>query len=144
VKLAAGTNAQTVLPFSGLLLPFSVAADTAGTVYVVDAASGTAMTHGACCASPRVLSLSAGSNAQTVLPIKDLDTPTGMAVDSVGNLYIVDRNHNRVVQYIPASNTQSVLPITGLKSPADVAVDSAGTVYVSDQDRQQVVELTQH
>jgi DNA-binding beta-propeller fold protein YncE len=36
VKLAAGSNDQTVLPFTGLNYPHDVAVDTAGNVYVLD------------------------------------------------------------------------------------------------------------
>jgi serine/threonine protein kinase, bacterial len=36
VKLAAGLNVQTVLPFEGLDGPQSVAVDTAGNVYLAD------------------------------------------------------------------------------------------------------------
>jgi DNA-binding beta-propeller fold protein YncE len=37
LKLAAGSDTATVLPFTGLNRPVRVAADAAGTVYVVDA-----------------------------------------------------------------------------------------------------------
>jgi len=40
--LAAGTNAQTVLPFTGLQVPDGVAINTAGNVYVIDGGSDTA------------------------------------------------------------------------------------------------------
>jgi NHL repeat len=36
VKLAAGSNTQTVLPFTGLNTPLAVAADNGGRVYVAD------------------------------------------------------------------------------------------------------------
>jgi serine/threonine protein kinase, bacterial len=36
VKLAAGSNTQTVLPFTGLNAPFGVAVDTTGNLYVTD------------------------------------------------------------------------------------------------------------
>jgi serine/threonine protein kinase, bacterial len=36
VKVAAGSNTQTVLPFTGLKEPWAVAVDTGGNVYVSD------------------------------------------------------------------------------------------------------------
>jgi serine/threonine-protein kinase len=40
LKLAAGSNTQTVLPFTGLSDPQGVAVDTAGDVYIVDRDNG--------------------------------------------------------------------------------------------------------
>ena len=124
----------TVLPFSGLNDPESLALDAAGDVYVVDYAGGSHVARG------HVVKLAAGSNAQTVLPFTGLNLPTGVAVDTAGDLYVVDRNNGRVVKLAAGSNTQTVLPVTGA-SLAGVAVDTAGTVYVSDQNTQRVVEL---
>jgi serine/threonine-protein kinase len=36
VKLAAGATTQTLLPFTGLNIPWGVAVDGAGNVYVTD------------------------------------------------------------------------------------------------------------
>jgi serine/threonine protein kinase, bacterial len=48
-----------------------------------------------------VLKLTAGSTTQTVLPFTDLSKPDGLAVDTVGNLYVADMGNNRVVK-LPA------------------------------------------
>ena len=64
VKLAAGSNTQTVLPFTGLSTTLGgVAVDTAGNLYVTDFANN------------RVVKLAAGSNTQTVLPFTGLSGP---------------------------------------------------------------------
>jgi DNA-binding beta-propeller fold protein YncE len=70
-------GSQVTLPF-GLNLPFGVAVDSAGTLYVVDNGN------------KRVLKLAAGSSTQTELPFTDLNGPTGVAVDTAGNLHVVD------------------------------------------------------
>ena len=119
---------QTVLPFTGLTNPQSVAVDTAGNVYVVDYAGGA---HG----SPgHVMRLAAGSTTQTVLPFTGIDHPGGVAVDTAGNVYVVDYRNHGVVRLAAGSNTQTVLPFTGLHGPVAVAVDTAGNVYVVDEE----------
>jgi DNA-binding beta-propeller fold protein YncE len=65
VKLAAGSNTQTVLPFTDPDHPTQVAVDTVGNVYVTDYPN-----H-------RVVKLAAGWSTQTVLPFTGLRLPAG-------------------------------------------------------------------
>ena len=65
LKLAAGSNTPTVLPFTGLNNPDGVAVDTAGNVYVTDTDNN------------RVVKLEAGSTSQTVLPFTGVARPVG-------------------------------------------------------------------
>ena len=71
-------SGQTVLPFTGLKLPRSVAVDSSGTVYLADWGNN------------RVLKLAAGSSTQAVLPFTGLNNPRGVAVDTAGNVYVTD------------------------------------------------------
>lgn len=128
VKLTAGSNATTVLPFHGLYQPQGLAVDGAGTVYVADF-------------NNRVVSLAAGSNDQKVLPFDGLSYPEGVAVDSQGAVYVADRGNSRVVKLAAGAKTQTELPFSGLKNPDGVAVDAAGTVYVADTDNNRIVKL---
>jgi serine/threonine protein kinase, bacterial len=89
VKLAAGSNTQAVLPFTGLSEPEGMPGDAAGDLYVVDNDN-----H-------RVLKLAAGSSTQIVLPFAGLSEPTSVAVDSAGNVYVTDFSNGRVVK-LPA------------------------------------------
>ncbi|MDB5322641.1 MAG: hypothetical protein JWN40_4272, partial [Phycisphaerales bacterium] len=111
---------QTVLPFTGLTYPSSVAVDSSGNIYVAD-------NH-----SNRVVKLAAGSNDQTVLPFTGLRSPGGLAVDAAGDVFVVDSENKRVVKLAAGSNDQTVLPLTGLDNPRNVAVDSVGNVYVTE------------
>lgn len=128
VKLAAGSQTPTVLPFTGLYQPQGVAVDPNGTVYVADF-------------NNRVVKLDPGSSTPTVLPVTGLNYPQGVAVDATGNVFVADRGNNRVVKLATRSNTQTDLPFTGLKHPSGVAVDAAGTVYVTDSDNDRVLKL---
>ena len=81
-----GSNAPTVLPFTGLNNAWGVAVDTAGAVYVADNAN------------KRILKLAAGSNTQTVLPFAGLGDPWAVAVDTAGAVYVTDRDNAEVVK----------------------------------------------
>jgi sugar lactone lactonase YvrE len=118
---------QTVLPFSGLTYPASVAVDAAGNVYVTN--------------DNDVVKLAAGSNAQTVLPFTGLKSRGGVGVDAAGNVYVADRGNNRVLKLAAGSNAQTVLPFTGLNNPWRLAVDAAGNVYVADSGTDRVLKL---
>jgi serine/threonine-protein kinase len=50
-------------------------------------------------------------------------------VDTVGDLYVVDNSHNRVLKLAAGSATPTVLPFTG--EPWAMAVDAAGNLYVT-------------
>ena len=69
---------------------------------------------------------------QVELPFSGLNSPSGVAVDTAGNVYIADNLNNRVLKLGSGSATQVELPFTGLKGPSGLAVDTAGNVYVTD------------
>jgi sugar lactone lactonase YvrE len=78
---------------------------------------------------------------QVTLPLTGLINPSGVAVDSAGNLYVADTVNHRVLKLAAGSSTQTVLPLTGLINPSGVAVDSAGNLYVADWPNNRVVKL---
>lgn len=74
-----------------------------------------------------------------------ISNPQGVAVDSFGNLYIVDTANTRIVK-ITNAGVASVLSISGLPSPANlstlvfgVTVDTAGNVYIPDWTNNRIV-----
>lgn len=128
-KQASG---QSVLPFNGIdfrLSPGGVTLDSAGNVYVTSEGM-----YG------RVVKLTSGSDATTVLPFNGLYQPQGLAVDGAGTVYVADFN-NRVLSMAAGSNDQKPLPFTGLNYPEGVAVDNQGAVYVADRGNSRVVKL---
>lgn len=78
--------------------------------------------------------------AQQALPITGLSSPSGVALDSAGDLYVVNGGDGDVVELL-ASGSQRTLPFTGLNLPRAVAVDSAADVFVADANNNDVVEL---
>jgi sugar lactone lactonase YvrE len=132
VKLAVGSNDQSVLPFTGLSHVHDVAVDTAGNVYVADNTRG---------ADTKVVKLAAGSNDQTVLPFTGITSANAVVVDGAGSVYVNDGPNNRVVKLAAGSTDQTVLPLTGLEYPDGMAVGTAGDVYVIDGKNSQVVKF---
>ena len=77
-----------------------------------------------------------------------LKSPTGVFVDTAGNIYIADTNNHRIRKITAADSTISTIVGTGspgflgdgdlptnarLSFPAAVAVDSLGTLYIADR-----------
>ncbi|MGB7112446.1 MAG: serine/threonine-protein kinase PknD, partial [Mycobacterium sp.] len=78
----------------------------------------------------------APASGQTVLPFTGIDfrlSPSGVALDSAGNVYVTsEAMYGRVLKLAPGSNDRTVLPFNGLYQPQGLAVDTNGTVYVAD------------
>ena len=60
-------------------------------------------------------------------------SPAGLALDPLGNVFVVDRLNGVVKQYSPLGVFLGVLGERHLALPRAVAVDEAGRVYVSDE-----------
>jgi streptogramin lyase len=131
VKSAPGSDPPTVLMIITTSSlgggPNGMAVDAAGTVYVGN--------------STRVLKLEAGADTHTVLPFTQLRGVVDVAVDSAGNVYVVDAEQKQVLKLAAGADAPIVLPFTGLEHPAKVAVDAAGNVYVADLGSHSVIRL---
>ena len=140
--------------------PFSVAMDSAGRLLIADQ-----FNH-------RIRQLPPGSTISTVAgngtagysgdgataTSANLHDPTGIAVDSSGNLYIAD-SQNHVVRKVTSSGTISTFAgsntlgagLAGdggaassaqLNLPLGVAVDAAGNVYIADTNNNRIRKVT--
>lgn len=126
--------------------PTGVAVDGAGNVYVADAGNSTIrkVTAGGSVTTFAGLAGVAGS-ADGVGGSARFNAPQGIAVDSVGNVYVADTNNSTVRKITAGGVVTTLAGVTGQVGTADgpassarfngpyaVAVDSAGNVYVSD------------
>ena len=109
-------------------------------------------------------SATAALPAATSGPADSLCQPGGVAVDSVGNLYVADTSNNRVLEYTPPFSRQSApasrrtwssgkaaisrtaacaQTATGLCYPQGLASDSNDNLYVADAGNHRVLEFNQ-
>jgi serine/threonine-protein kinase len=81
------------------------------------------------------------NSSATPLPFAGVNLPTGVAVDTAGNVYVADMGHDRVLRLAAGASAATPLPFAGLKNPREVAVDTAGDVYVADGGNDRVLRL---
>jgi sugar lactone lactonase YvrE len=133
---------------AALFLPQGVAADSAGNVYFADNATRIRKVDTA-----GIISTVAGSGSgigfgENIPALSSGMTPTFVAVDNAGNLYIADTGGGRIRKVNTAGIISTVagggLPLdlsfgdggpatsASLRSPTGVAVDNAGNIYISD------------
>ena len=133
--------------------PFGVAVDSSGTVYVGDRSN-----HRIRKITPAgVVTTLAGSGvagfADGTGAGAQFNSPSGMAVDSSGTVYVADFGNSRIRKITPAGvvttlagSTAGFADGTGaaaqFKLPDDVAVDFTGTVYVADTYNSSIRKIT--
>ena len=69
-----------------------------------------------------------GRNARTIV----FKHPRGLSLDAAGNLYVADRDNDRVVKLSPDGAHALLEFDNGLKGPNDAVVDADGRVFVAD------------
>ena len=144
----------------------TLAFDSAGNLYIVDQANNRVRRIDA---KTGIIDTVAGSGAATTLSSIGpavggfagdggpataalLSQPSAMAFDAQGNLYILDRDNNRVRKVDPDGNISTIAGVgtwgfSGDGGPATkaeistsngIAVDAAGNVYIADSDNARI------
>ncbi|MFH2070005.1 MAG: hypothetical protein ABIJ11_02175, partial [Elusimicrobiota bacterium] len=62
--------------------------------------------------------------------------PTGVALDTSGNLYVADGNNARVIKFSPGA--EHLLTLTGFNKPHGLATDVQGNMYVADRNNNRI------
>src|SRR6202453_3660290 len=141
-------------------LPYGLAADTAGNIYIADTYNNrirkvTATTGDiSTVAGDGIAGYSGDGGTATSA---ELDLPYGVAVDSASNIYIAESGNNRVRELTATTGIVSTVAGDGvagysgdggaatsaeLNDPRGVAVNTAGNIYIADTDNNRIRKVT--
>jgi sugar lactone lactonase YvrE len=142
--------------YFGLCGPCGVAVDSAGKVYVADSYNQTIRK-----VTPdgvvRTLAGLAGSygGADGTGSAARFNYPSGLAVDSAGNVYVADTSSDTIRKVTAGGVVTTLAGLAGsngssdgtgnaarFRNPSGVAVDGAGNVYVADRDNETIRKVT--
>ena len=146
----AATNAR-------LSLPYGVALDAVGNLFIADVADGRIREVGTngiittVAGNGNFFSSGDGGPATNAA----LSFPSGVAVDAAGNLFIADQDNNRIRQVgtngiistVAGNGTQGysgdgrAATKAELSYPSGVAVDASGNLFIADQNNSRVREV---
>ncbi len=110
----------TTLISQGLNLPYAVALDSQGNLYIADTGDN------------EIKQWSAATQQINPLVSTGLNAPHGVAVDGSGNVYIADAYNNAIKEWTASTQQVVTLVSSGLNFPLGVAVDAQGNVYMAD------------
>jgi sugar lactone lactonase YvrE len=121
--------------------PSGVATDSADNVYVADTYNDTIRKI----TPAGVVSTLAGSagnfgNADGLGAAARFATPTTLAVDGAGNVYVTDTFNNTIRKITPGGVVGTLSVAASFNSPMGVAIDRAGSIYVVD-DGSRIVKI---
>jgi sugar lactone lactonase YvrE len=160
----AGATVPTTTPMpatSASITPYGIAVDGAGNLYIADYGNGLVEEVDATTHQIVAIAGNNSGNGASTTPEPALTAaiyPFGVAVDTTGNIYILDRDGeygDGTVDKIPAGTGQIVVvagagfsqaspqsPLTfGFYQPTNVAVDGAGNYYIADAGDDRVEEV---
>jgi DNA-binding beta-propeller fold protein YncE len=154
---SSGTVTAGAATSSKLNSPTGIAFDGSGNAYIADGGN-----HEVLKVASGTLSVFAGTGTSGTVTAgaatsSKLNSPTRVAVDSSGNVYIADGGNHQVLK-VTSGGTLSVFAGTGssgsthendgslataakLKTPYGVAVDSSGNVYIADSGNSVILKV---
>jgi sugar lactone lactonase YvrE len=164
----AGPNSDPANPFSFALdgpvsaavfnVPNAIAIDAAGNFYVANSANDTIrkiLAGGAVSTIAGTAGTALGLGKDGIGAAADFDTPSGIAVDSQGNVYVADTNNSTIRKITPAGVVSTLAGtarsigssdgIGGLSQfyyPSGIALDGSGNLYVADRYNHTIRKIT--
>jgi sugar lactone lactonase YvrE len=138
-----------LLPFN---MPYCIAVDVAGNVYVTDAFNN------------RIRKITPQGEPSTLAGGKEgfadgvgnnarFKIPAGIVIDKAGNLYVADSNNDRIRKITPSGEvstfagseygfTDGVGSNAKFRLPIDIAIDKADNLYVADSENNSIRKIT--
>jgi len=114
--------------------PTGVALDGAGDIFIADSknnvvrevveSTGVIQT-----AAGRATGSGGNGTGATSAPLND---PTGVFIDSAGNLFIADTGNNLIREVVAATGNIQTVATVALSAPSGVFVDGAGDIFIAD------------
>jgi len=147
---------------TGLVSPTAEAFDSGGDLWVADQGANRVLEYPAPFSTGEAATLVIGQASLTAnsfaTTAAGLNAPQGLAFDSSGDLWVVDTNNNRILEYpAPVSTGEAATVVIGqtnftsggsgttataLNQPESIAFDSAGNLWVADALNDRVLEYT--
>ena len=150
-----GTGSNGPATACALKFPSGVAVDSTGNVYIADSGNHRVMKVSGGNITVIAGTGSSGNGTDGLATACELTNPYGVAVDSVGNVYIADSQNNRVrkvsgttITTIAGTGVQGNGPDGGLATecklsgPYGVAVDAVGDIYIADTNNYRVRKVS--
>jgi NHL repeat len=135
--------------------PTGVAADSAGTVYIADGNNTIRKVTAAGVVTMLAGTAGMSGSADGTGATARFYSPSGVAVDSAGNVYVADKFNNTIRKITTAGVVTTLAGTAGMfgsadgtgtaarfGSPSGVAVDGAGNVYVADMVNDTIRKIT--
>ncbi|MGO8756757.1 MAG: putative Ig domain-containing protein [Terracidiphilus sp.] len=139
-QIQSGASIATSLS-SAFTAPMGVAVDGNGDVFVADPSGDTVKEFVAVNGSVSTTPATLGGYTEGGSSFS-FSAPSGAAVDSAGNVYIVDASANSLYEILAASGYSVVTTLNStFNGPEGVAVDSGGNVYVADTGNNAIKEI---
>jgi len=155
------TSLEGGVASTGLSTPSAVAFDSKGDLWVVDSGVNRVLEYKTPLSTGEAASVVIGQSSFTGssygTSATGLYTPTGLAFDKSGNLWVADLYNNRVLQYTAPFSTGEAASIvigqstftsnsndhtgTTFNGPIGIAFDSAGNLWVADNGNSRVLEF---
>jgi len=133
------SGASVALPMWGLVYPEDLFVDDAGNVFLADWGNYQIFASGPICGASPSLDPQCSVFGPPGVAVFKRTTPSGIAVDGSGNMYLSDRANNSVVRVDPSGVQTTV--ISGIAGPHGLDVDGAGNVFVAQPDNNSVVRV---
>ncbi|HTU83213.1 MAG TPA: hypothetical protein VMF61_13845 [Candidatus Acidoferrales bacterium] len=118
----------------GVSRPVQMAVDRSGTLYVANAQVGLS-------GAGKVTIYARGKRTPSRTLRAGLDSATGVAVDSVGNVYVSNKYAGSIVEFAPGKLAPAATFTANLVGPDGLAVDRKDDVFVADGSANDVLEI---